>query len=74
MGEVKTDEVKTDELKRGLKPRHLQMIAIGGAIGTGLFLASGGTVQQAGPGGALVAYILIGIMVYFLMKIGRAHV
>ncbi|MBU3072010.1 amino acid permease [Clostridium estertheticum] len=43
------------------------MIAIGGAIGTGLFLASGGTVQQAGPGGALVAYILIGVMVYFLM-------
>ncbi|WP_258880674.1 amino acid permease [Clostridium estertheticum] len=60
-------EVKTDELKRGLKPRHLQMIAIGGAIGTGLFLASGGTVQQAGPGGALVAYTLIGVMVYFLM-------
>ncbi|MBU3154921.1 amino acid permease [Clostridium estertheticum] len=43
------------------------MIAIGGAIGTGLFLASGGTVQQAGPGGALVAYTLIGVMVYFLM-------
>jgi lysine-specific permease len=55
------------ELKRGLKPRHLNMIAIGGAIGTGLFLASGGTVNQAGPGGALVAYSLIGIMVYFLM-------
>jgi lysine-specific permease len=43
------------------------MIAIGGAIGTGLFLAVGGSLSQAGPGGALVAYGVIGIMVYFLM-------
>jgi len=55
------------ELKRGLKGRHLNMIAIGGAIGTGIFLALGATINQAGPGGALVAYISIGIMVYFLM-------
>ncbi len=37
----------------GLASRHMQMIAIGGAIGTGLFLASGATVANAGPGGAL---------------------
>ena len=43
------------------------MIAIGGSIGTGLFVASGASISQAGPGGALVAYGLIGIMVYFLM-------
>jgi len=40
------------QLKRGLASRHMQMIAIGGAIGTGLFLASGATVANAGPGGA----------------------
>ncbi|MCH3963867.1 MAG: amino acid permease [Clostridium sp.] len=56
-----------NELKRGLKARHLNMIALGGAIGTGIFLALGKTINQAGPGGALVAYICIGIMVYFLM-------
>jgi lysine-specific permease len=50
-----------------LKPRHLTMIAIGGSIGTGLFLASGASVATAGPGGALVAYAVIGLMVFFLM-------
>lgn len=56
------------ELKRGLKARHLNMIAIGGAIGTGLFVASGATISQAGPGGALLAYALIGCMVYLVMQ------
>ncbi|EIC1728536.1 amino acid permease [Listeria monocytogenes] len=56
-----------DEIRRDLKTRHLSMIAIGGSIGTGLFLASGNAIHTAGPGGALVAYIAIGIMVYFLM-------
>ncbi|WP_018757532.1 amino acid permease [Paenibacillus terrigena] len=55
------------ELKRSLKARHLTMIALGGSIGTGLFLASGGAIATAGPGGALLAYSAVGIMVYFLM-------
>ncbi|WP_187975820.1 amino acid permease [Corynebacterium poyangense] len=44
------------------------MIAIGGAIGTGLFVASGATISDAGPGGALVAYALVGIMVWLVMQ------
>lgn len=52
---------------RGLKARHISMIAIGGCIGTGLFMASGEAIHQAGPGGALLAYAMIGLMVYFLM-------
>lgn len=43
-------------LRRTLRARHLTMIAIGGSIGTGLFVASGATIAQAGPGGALAAY------------------
>jgi len=55
------------QLPRGLHSRHLSMIAIGGAIGTGLFVASGSSISTAGAGGALVAYLVVGIMVYFLM-------
>ncbi|MBC1417506.1 amino acid permease [Listeria fleischmannii] len=55
------------EIKRSLQTRHLSMIAIGGSIGTGLFLASGNAIATAGPGGALVAYAAIGLMVFFLM-------
>ncbi len=56
-----------DQVKRGLKSRHVSMIALGGCIGTGLFVASGSAISTAGPGGALVAYGLMGMMVYFLM-------
>ena len=56
------------QLRRSLKARHLNMIAIGGSIGTGLFVASGATISDAGPGGALLAYALIGIMVYLVMQ------
>ena len=55
------------ELNRTLKPRHMNMIAIGGAIGTGLFFASGNAISSAGPGGAIVAFGVMGILVYFLM-------
>ncbi len=54
-------------VKRALKTRHVSMIALGGSIGTGLFVASGASIHSAGPGGALAAYAAIGIMVYFLM-------
>ncbi|CAI2631272.1 Lysine-specific permease [Apilactobacillus kunkeei] len=60
-------ENSNNRVKRGLKTRHVSMIALGGSIGTGLFVASGSVISQAGPGGALVAYLLMGLMVYFLM-------
>ncbi|MGK9184632.1 lysine-specific permease LysP [Priestia filamentosa] len=54
-------------LKRKLKTRHLSMIAIGGTIETGLFLASVSIINTAGPGGAAIAYLIAGIILYFLM-------
>jgi lysine-specific permease len=54
-------------LKRGIGQRQLSMIAIGGAIGTGLFLASGATIHDAGPGGAVLCYAVIGLIVYLMM-------
>lgn len=56
-----------NKLQKGLKARHLTMISIGGAIGTGLFLGSGAAIHTAGPGGALLAYALVGAMVFFVM-------
>ncbi|ODQ78553.1 hypothetical protein BABINDRAFT_162759 [Babjeviella inositovora NRRL Y-12698] len=51
-------------LSRKLKGRHLQMIAIGSSIGTGLFVGSGSALHTGGPGGVLIAWFLIGIMMY----------
>lgn len=55
-------------LKPSLKSRHMTMLALGGSIGTGLFLASGSAISSSGPGGALLAYAAVGLMVYFLMN------
>ncbi|MEG0446123.1 MAG: gamma-aminobutyrate permease, partial [Comamonas sp.] len=65
--ESQQDKAPTPQLHRVLKQRHLSMIAIGGAIGTGLFVASGSAIAQVGPGGAVLTYLLIGIMVYYIM-------
>ncbi|OJD35172.1 amino acid permease [Diplodia corticola] len=51
-------------LARKLKGRHLQMIAIGGSIGTGLFVGSGKALANGGPASLLIAFGLIGIMLY----------
>ncbi len=61
-------EKDNTKLHRGIKSRQLSMIAIGGAIGTGLWFASGGAISSAGPGGALFAFSLMGIIVFFMMS------
>ncbi|KAF9902331.1 hypothetical protein BX616_001977 [Lobosporangium transversale] len=55
-------------LKRDLRLRHMIMIAVSGTIGTGLFLTSGNTIATAGPGGALLAYALIGLWLVFVCQ------
>jgi D-serine/D-alanine/glycine transporter len=54
-------------LRRGLTRRHIQMIAIGGAIGTGLFMGSGRTISFAGPS-IIFIYMIIGFFVFFIMR------
>lgn len=51
-------------LARKLKGRHLQMIAIGGSIGTGLFIASGKALAAGGPASLIICFALIGMMLY----------
>lgn len=55
------------EMQRGLKNRHLQLIAIGGAIGTGLFLGSGKLISVSGPA-IIFVYMVIGFFVFFIMR------
>lgn len=62
-------------LARRLKSRHLQMIAIGGSIGTGLFVGSGYALWQGGPAGVLISYILVGYSLWaVVMALGEMSV
>lgn len=55
------------KLSRSLKSRHITMIAIGGAIGTGLFLGSGSAIHKAGPS-IILSYLIVGIFCFFMMR------
>jgi aromatic amino acid transport protein AroP len=55
------------ELKRGLKSRHIQLIALGGAIGTGLFLGIAQTIKMAGPS-VLLGYAVAGVIAFLIMR------
>lgn len=61
------EENQEKKLQRGLSSRHIQLIAIGGAIGTGLFMGSGKTISVAGPSIILV-YATIGFFIFFMMR------
>ncbi|KAF2157434.1 hypothetical protein K461DRAFT_250426 [Myriangium duriaei CBS 260.36] len=55
-------------LTRSLRGRHLQMIALGGSIGTGLFVGSGHSLAMGGPGSLVIAYALVGTLMYCTMQ------
>jgi D-serine/D-alanine/glycine transporter len=61
------EQSQNQNLSRGLKNRHVQLLAIGGAIGTGLFLGSGRSIHLAGPS-ILFAYMITGIICFFIMR------
>jgi amino acid transporter len=65
---VRGIEVSEDtKLHRGLKARHITMIAIGGAVGTGLIIGTGKALAQAGPGSILISYTIVGFLVFLVM-------
>lgn len=55
--------IESRSLSRGLAQRHLSMMGLAGAIGTGLFLGLGGAIQTGGPLGALLGYAIVGLIV-----------
>jgi arginine/ornithine permease len=55
------------QLTRALKSRHIFMLSLGGVIGTGLFMGSGVTINQGGPVGAILAYLVAGFLMYLVM-------
>ncbi|MBV6551096.1 amino acid permease [Acinetobacter soli] len=58
---------QTNELKQGLSNRHIQLIALGGAVGTGLFLGISQTIKLAGPS-VLLGYAIAGIIAFLIMR------
>lgn len=59
--------INQNKLRRQLSARHILMIALGGSIGTGLFITSGSVIYSTGALGAILAFISIGVMVYLIM-------
>lgn len=62
-----SEQTNHNQLKRSMKSRHLFMLSLGGVIGTGLFLNAGYTINQAGPGGAILGYLFGGLILYMVM-------
>ncbi|OYD06208.1 amino acid permease [Paludifilum halophilum] len=64
---AETEQKKGEGLSRGLKERHIQLIAIGGAIGVGLFLGSAKAIRTAGPA-LMLSYLLGGVVIFLIMR------
>lgn len=61
-------DLPNHEVKRQLKQRHVSMIALGGTIGTGLFIGTGSALGNAGPVGMLIAYVFMATVVYSIAQ------
>ncbi|KAG6836723.1 hypothetical protein H0H93_004386 [Arthromyces matolae] len=72
---VDTEKLRAENpmLQQKLRPRHLTMIAVGGSIGTGLFVGSGAALNVGGPAGVIICWILMGIMLINVTQANRTQ-
>lgn len=67
-GSAESDVDQRTKLKRGLPARAVTMIALGGAVGTGLIIGTGAALARAGPGSVFISYSVVGFLVYLVMS------
>ncbi|CDO53050.1 hypothetical protein DV113_001473 [Geotrichum candidum] len=65
---IEQDKQQFGTTERGLKSRHVQLIALGGCIGTGLFVGSGAILSNSGPASLLLAYIIMSFVIWTIMN------
>ncbi len=70
VGELENVQADMPMLQPKMKKRHLNMIAVGGSIGTGLFVGSGSALHNGGPAGVIISYIIIGAMLVNVTQVG----
>ncbi|KAH3673286.1 hypothetical protein WICMUC_003745 [Wickerhamomyces mucosus] len=66
--EVDHGSIKETQVKRALKPRHVSMIALGGTLGTGIFIGISTPLSEAGPVNCLISYLFVGTLVYSITQ------
>jgi len=64
---INVNDPEHHHLRRGLKARHITMIAMGGAVGTGLIIGTGTALEKGGPATVLICYSIVGLVVYLVM-------
>lgn len=65
--EIRNHKIAAAPMAQGLSTWQISMMAIGGSIGSGLFISSGNDLAEAGPGGTIIGFVIVGVMLFFMM-------
>lgn len=65
--EIRNHKMAAAPMAKGLSTWQISMMAIGGSIGSGLFVSTGNDLAEAGPGGTIIGFVIVGVMLFFMM-------